>query len=101
MARGSSVGTPISTSSSPYEYMFMAQTGGKRSLNRTATVDQYVHMSTPKQRLQHSLEDLLELNSINNLDNDTEKIPVMRSYNPNRKLRRIPNNYDDFCARYC
>lgn len=99
MSCGKSVGTPISSSSSPYEYICYSKTGEKRSLNRGATVDHYVPMIGSKQRLQHSHEDLLESNSISNLTDDVERTPIMRSYNPNRKLRRMPNNYENFCAR--
>lgn len=91
----------MSNSSAPYEYLYLATSGDKNSINRAASIDQYVQMSIPKQRLQHSHEDLLESNAVRNL-NDGDEPPsaaMMRSYNPNRKLRRMPNNYDNFCPR--
>lgn len=95
--RNSISGTLSSNSSEQYEYIHLFHTGKKKSSSASATksasVDHYVKMTSPKDKLrqQHSHDNLFEVASGENMD-DNE--PKMRSYNPNRKLRRMRNNYD-------
>lgn len=90
-------------SSAPYEYIYLAHSGNKKSISKAASVDQYVKMMNPQQRLlqhHHQLQQQ-QLQEENHDNLDSDQIPpttVLRSYNPNRKLRRIRDNYDSFCT---
>lgn len=101
-SRSNATGTS-NNSSSPYEYIYLAHSGNKKSMSKAASVDQYVKMMNPQQRLLQQHQQLqqqqLQEENFDNLDSD--QIPtttVLRSYNPNRKLRRIRDNYDSFCT---
>lgn len=97
ISRNNATGTS-NNSSAPYEYIYLAHSGNKKSMSKAASVDQYVKMMNPQQRLLQQQQQLPE-ESFNNLDSD--QIPpttILRSYNPNRKLRRIRDNYDNFCT---
>lgn len=91
-----------SSTTSPYEYLFLAQSGDKKMSINKASVDQYenyVKMMSPDSQKQHetALKHLNEaLIKANSNINDDESLPTtqLRSYNPNRKLRRIRDNYD-------
>lgn len=93
-----------SSQTSPYEYLYLAQSGDKKSsMNKAASVDQcqnYVKMMSPAAKEKHEavLKQMSEhlMKSAGNLDDDGEPITAapLRSYNPNRKLRRIRDNYD-------
>lgn len=79
-----------SSSTAPYEYLYLAQSGDKKSITKAASVDQYVKMMIP----QHHQEQLLKnLENLSNLDNEQQTTTVLRSYNPNRKLRRMRDNF--------
>ncbi|XP_031629781.1 ankyrin repeat and sterile alpha motif domain-containing protein 1B-like isoform X2 [Contarinia nasturtii] len=92
-----------SSQTSPYEYLYLAQSGDKKSsINKAASVDQcqnYVKMMSPAAKEKHEavLKQMSEhlIKTGGNLE-DGEPITAapLRSYNPNRKLRRIRDNYD-------
>lgn len=93
-----------SSQTSPYEYLYLAQSGDKKSaaMNKAASVDQcqnYVKMMSPAAKEKHEavLKQMSEhlMKSAGSLE-DGETMPAapLRSYNPNRKLRRIRDNYD-------
>lgn len=63
-------------------------------MNKAASVNQYMKMINPQQRL---LQQQMQEESLSNLDSDQPSI-VLRSYNPNRKLRRIRDDYAGFCT---
>lgn len=97
-SRNNATGTS-NNSTAPYEYIYLAHSGNKKSMSKAASVDQYVKMMNPQQRILQQQHNQLQEESFNNLDSD--EIPpttVLRSYNPNRKLRRIRDNYDSFCT---
>lgn len=94
-----------SSQTSPYEYLYLAQSGEKISaaMSKAASVEQcqnYVKMMSPAAKEKHEavLKQMSEhlMKSAGNLDEDGESMPAapLRSYNPNRKLRRIRDNYD-------
>lgn len=80
----------------------MAQSGDKKiAINKAASVDQcqsYVKMMSPAAKQKHEavLKEMSKhlLKSADNLDDDEPVTAPLRSYNPNRKLRRIRDNYD-------
>lgn len=98
-----------SSQTSPYEYLYLAQSGDKKastattaSMSKAASVDQchnYVKMMSPGAQQKHEavLKEMSQhlFKSDDNLDgNDDGTISTapLRSYNPNRKLRRIRDN---------
>lgn len=94
-----------SSQTSPYEYLYLAQSGDKKAaatMNKAASVDQchnYVKMMSPAAQQKHDavLKEMSQhlLKSADNLDGDgdeTMSVAPLRSYNPNRKLRRIRDN---------
>lgn len=92
-----------SSQTSPYEYLCMAQSGDKKTaINKAASVDQcqsYVKMMSPAAKQKHEavLKEMSKhlLKSADNLDDEESTTAApLRSYNPNRKLRRIRDNYD-------
>lgn len=92
-----------SSSQPPYEYLYLAQSGDhKASINKAASVDQcqnYVKMMNPavKQKHEAVLKQLTEnLFKVNTNVDDDETMPLAqyRSYNPNRRLRRIRDDSD-------
>ncbi|XP_055313125.1 ankyrin repeat and SAM domain-containing protein 1A-like isoform X2 [Sitodiplosis mosellana] len=93
-----------SSQTSPYEYLYLAQSGDKKStMNKAASVDQcqnYVKMMSPAAKEKHEavLKQMSEhlMKSAGNMDEDGDSMLAapLRSYNPNRKLRRIRDNYD-------
>lgn len=95
-----------SSQTSPYEYLYLAQSGDKKmAMNKAASVDQcqnYVKMMSPAAQQKHEavLKEMSQhlLKTTGNLDNDeTMTAAPLRSYNPNRKLRRIRDN--DYCQK--
>lgn len=99
-SRNNATGTS-NNSSAPYEYIYLARSGNKKSMSKAASVDQYVKMMSPQQRLlqqQHMQQQQLQEEGFNDLDSDQmPPTTILRSYNPNRRLRRIRDNYDSFC----
>lgn len=96
-SRNNATGTS-NNSSAPYEYIYLARSGNKKSMSKAASVDQYVKMMSPQQRLLQQQQKLQE-EGFNDLDSDQmPPTTILRSYNPNRKLRRIRDNYDNFCS---
>lgn len=90
-----------SSQTSPYEYLYLAQSGDKKmAMNKAASVDQcqnYVKMMSPAAQQKHEavLKEMSQhlLRTVSNLDNDESMSAApLRSYNPNRKLRRIRDN---------
>lgn len=101
-----------SSQTSPYEYLYLAQSGDKKaatansvaaaSMNKAASVDQchnYVKMMSPGAQQKHEavLKEMSQhlLKSDGNLDGNGDETMLtapLRSYNPNRKLRRIRDN---------
>lgn len=90
-----------SSQTSPYEYLFLAQSGDRKiTINRAASVDHcqnYVQMMSPVAQQKHEavLKEMSQhlLKTVGNSDNDeTISVVPLRSYNPNRKLRRIRDN---------
>lgn len=89
----------------PYEYLYLAQSGAqsKAHINKAASVDQcqnYVKMMNPAIKQKHEAvskqlsENLFKVNT-NVVDDDgTMPMAQYRSYNPNRRLRRIRDNSD-------
>lgn len=92
-----------SSQTSPYEYLYLAQSGDKKAaINKAASMDQcqnYLKMMSPAAKEKHEAV-LKQMNehlakSVSNLDDDgAQPSAPLRSYNPNRKLRRIRDNYD-------
>lgn len=92
-----------SSSQPPYEYLYLAQTGDRKAaMNKAASVDQcqnYVKMMNPAVKQKHEavlkqLSDNLFKVNTNMDDDETITAAPLRSYNPNRKLRRMRNDYD-------
>lgn len=91
-----------SSQTSPYEYLYLAQSGDKKSaMNKASSVDQnYLKMMSPAAREKHEAvlkqmsEHLTKSTGNNPDDEETIATAPLRSYNPNRKLRRIRDNYD-------
>lgn len=90
-----------SSQTSPYEYLYLAQSGDRKSiLNKAASVDQcqnYVKMMSPSAQQKHDavLKQMSEhlMKTAGNLDEEESMSAApLRSYNPNRKLRRIRDN---------
>lgn len=96
----------MSSSSSnqpPYEYLYLAQSADRKApINKEASADQgqnYVKMMNPavKQKHEAVLKQLSEnLFKVNTNADDDETMPMTqyRSYNPNRRLRRICDDSD-------
>lgn len=92
-----------SSSNQQYEYLYLAQSGDRKaSINRATSADQcqnYVKMMNPavKQKHEAVLKQLSEnlFKVTTNVDDD-ETMPMAqyRSYNPNRRLRRIRDDSD-------
>lgn len=86
-----------SSQTSPYEYLYLAQSGDKKStMYKAASVDQcqnYVKMISPSAQQKHEavLKEMSQhlLKTDVNLDDNLLSTAPLRSYNPNRKLRRI------------
>lgn len=93
-----------SSQTSPYEYLYLAQSGDKKAMamHKASSVDQcqnYVKMMSPAAQQKHDavLKEMSQhlLKSEGNLDgeeDETMSVAPLRSYNPNRKLRRIRDN---------
>lgn len=96
-----------SSQTSPYEYLYLAQSGEKKtatagSMNKAASVDQcqnYVKMMSPAAQQKHDavLKEILSKSdggggNLDGNDDETVSVAPLRSYNPNRKLRRIRDN---------
>lgn len=90
-------------SKSGYEYVYLAQSGDRKfQVNKAANDDQsqnYVKMMSPTAQQKHEAvlkqlnENLLKAENNTNNDDAISTAPL-RSYNPNRKLRRIRDNFD-------
>lgn len=90
-----------SSQTSPYEYLYLAQSGDRKSaLSKAASVDQcqnYVKMMSPSAQQKHNavLKQMSEhlMKTSGSLDEEEAMSTApLRSYNPNRKLRRIRDN---------
>lgn len=88
------------SSSTVSDYLSMTRTGEKKmAVIKAASVDHshnYVEMMSPAARQKHEavLKQLNENLLKDSMSMDNGEGITLRSYNPNRKLRRIRDNYD-------
>lgn len=81
-----------------YEYVYMARTGPKideKLNNRSKSVDQYVDMNIQANELQQN-EQKPKPAPRNLLANVSYENTTLKSYNPNRKLKRNRESYESF-----
>lgn len=93
-----------SSSQPPYEYLYLAQTGDRKAvINKAVSVDQcqnYVKMMNPAVKQKHEAvlkqlsDNLFKVGPNMDIDDETLTAAPLRSYNPNRKLRRMRGDFD-------